>query len=216
MTWLCDTSELVPGGWLSSLYAGHGVRGADVPSTGTDGPSALYPCLSLPADAAVEVRGYITRWPTLGTLEIAEDGSFVYVGASDYFEFRLYADGVASVTDIGFGAGIVRVVLAVGATSAFGSGAVLAATVAAGALTGAAAGSFGAGARLGGVIASGTLTGAVLSAFGASAVLGSVRGGGVLSGLQVPGQRQGQANAAGSDRPATTPTTRRPSNLARS
>lgn len=137
MTWLCDTTELVPTGWLSSLYPGHGVRGADVPSTGTDGPSALYPCLSLPADADVEVRGFITRRPTMGTLDVAEDGSFVYVGASDYFEFRLHAGGPASTTDIGFGPGIVRVSLAVGTGgSAFGAGATLGRTRAGGVLLG--------------------------------------------------------------------------------
>lgn len=114
MSAISDTTSLVPGGARSSLYAGHGVRGDAIPSTGTDGPSYLSPCVTLPADAAVEVRGYITRWPTLGTLTPAEDGSFVYIGASDYFDFRLYADGVASTADIGFGAGIVRVYLTVG------------------------------------------------------------------------------------------------------
>lgn len=157
MAWLCDTSELVPSGWLSSLYAGHGVRGDAVPSTGTDGPSALYPCISLPADSAVEVRGYITRWPTLGTLEIAEDGGFVYTGASDYFEFRLYADGVAETDDIGYGPGIVRVTLGVGAGGAFGAGAALGAIVAGGAL--ASGGAFSGGATLAAVSAGGTLVG---------------------------------------------------------
>jgi len=208
MAWLCDTAELVPSGWLSSLYAGHGVRGDAVPSSGTDGPSALYPCLSLPADAAVEVRGYITRWPALGTLEIAEDGSFVYAGATDYFEFRLYADGVASSTDIGFGPGIVRVGMAVGATSAFGAGAVLASTTAAGTLSGAAAGTFGAGASLARVVASGTLAGAVVSAFGSGAALGPVLAGGRLTGRQIAGAPRTSSR--------NTPTTRRPANLARS
>lgn len=160
MSWLCDTSELIPSGWLSSLYAGHGVRGDAVPSSGTDGPSALYPCLSLPADAAVEVRGYITRWPTLGTLEIAEDGSFVYVGATDYFEFLLHADGVASTTDIGFGAGIVRVSLAFVTGGAFGAGARLGAAVAAGSLTSVAS-AFTGGTTLAAVLGAGTLRGSV-------------------------------------------------------
>jgi hypothetical protein len=190
MSWLCDTSELVADGWLASVYAGHGVRGADVPSTGTDGPSALYPCLTLPADADVEVRGYITRWPELGVLEIAEDGGFIYVGATDYFEFRLHADGVASTEDIGFGAGIVRVSLGVGLASGFGDGAVLAGVVAAGPLSGSAAGAFGAGAALGQVVASGSLTGAVVSAFGAGAVLAPVRAGGALLGELGPITRQ--------------------------
>lgn len=182
MTWLCDTTELVPGGWLSSLYAGHGVRGADVPSTGTDGPSALYPCLTLPADNDVEVRGFITRWPTLGTLDIAEDGSFIYVGATDYFEFRLFADGVASTADIGFGPGIVRVTLGVGVGGAFAQGATLNRTTAAGVLVGAIPGAFVAGATLGRVVASGTLAGAVISAFGDGALLAALRAGGTLVG----------------------------------
>jgi hypothetical protein len=115
MAWLCDSTELIPGAWLSSLYAGHGVRGDAVPSTGVDGPAPLYPCISLPADAAVELRAYVTLWPTLGTLDIAEDSSFIYTGAADYFEFRLYADGVAATAEIGYGPGVVRVALNVGA-----------------------------------------------------------------------------------------------------
>lgn len=111
-----DTTQLV-GGLLASKYAGFGVRGDAIPSTGTDGPSPLYPCATLPADNAVEFRGVITRWPTLGTLDINEDHSLVYTGGSDYYEFRLYLDGVASTVDIGHGPGIVRVTFSVGQTS---------------------------------------------------------------------------------------------------
>ncbi len=114
MTWLCDSTELIAGAWLSSAYAGHGIRGDQVPSTGTDGAPPLYLALSLPADAAKEVRGLVTRWPA-GLLEISEDGAFTYTGPSDYFEWRLYVDGAASTTDIGYGAGISRVTLNVGA-----------------------------------------------------------------------------------------------------
>ena len=56
-SWLCDDTELISGSWLASAYPGHGVLGVNVPSDGTDGPSALYGVLSLPADNAVEVRG---------------------------------------------------------------------------------------------------------------------------------------------------------------
>lgn len=42
MSWLCDTTELVPSGWLTSLYAGAGVLAENIPSSGVDGPSALY------------------------------------------------------------------------------------------------------------------------------------------------------------------------------
>ena len=117
--WLCDSSELISGAWLTSAYAGHGVLGADIPSAGEDGPSALYGAVSLPADAAVEIRGLLTRWPVNGTLLIGEDGAFTYSGTSDYFEFRLHADGAASSADIGFGPGISRIILSVGAASTF-------------------------------------------------------------------------------------------------
>ena len=95
-SWLCDDTELISGAWLASAYPGHGVLGVNVPSEGTDGPSALYGALSLPADNAVEVRGLITRWPVNGTLTIEEDGSFSYTGTTDYFEFLLYAGAYRS------------------------------------------------------------------------------------------------------------------------
>jgi hypothetical protein len=206
MSWLCDTTELVPDGWLSSLYPGHGVRGAAVPSTGTDGPSPLFPCLTLPADADVEVRGYVTRRPLGGTLELAEDLSFVYTGAPDYFEFRLHADGPASTTNIGFGPGIVRVSLGVGVVSAFGAGAALGPTVAGGALTSPVVSAFGAGATLRPTLAGGVLAGAVVSAFGSGATLGATRVAGALRGLQVPGAPRRRAT--------NLSTGRRPANLA--
>ncbi len=104
--------------------AGLGVPGASVPSGGLDGAGYLYAGLSLPADAAKEVRGPITRWPTLGTLVVYEDSSFDYTaGATDYALFALYVDGVASTTDIGYGPGIGRFDLVVGGgTSALGGG----------------------------------------------------------------------------------------------
>lgn len=97
MTWLSDSTELVPGGWLSSAYPGHGILGADVPTTGEHGPSALFNDLTdLPADLARELRLFIELVPPgLTTFEMGEDGSIVatapngtYVGTG-----RLYANG---------------------------------------------------------------------------------------------------------------------------
>lgn len=113
MSWLCDTTELVPSGWLTSLYAGAGVLAENIPSSGVDGPSALYGAVTLPADNGKEIRGYITRWPAAPLL-IDEDGAFSYSGGSDYFEFALYADGVADSTNVGFGPGISRITLSMG------------------------------------------------------------------------------------------------------
>jgi hypothetical protein len=110
MSWLCDTTELVPGAWLTSRYAGHGVLAENISSTGLDGPSALFGAVSLPADNGKEIRGRITRWPA-SELSIEEDGAFTYGGGPDYFEFLVSADGVDSPIDIGFGAGVSRILL---------------------------------------------------------------------------------------------------------
>jgi hypothetical protein len=82
-----------------------------------DGPSYLYGALSLPADAAKEIRGPITRWPA-GSLTVYEDGSFVYVGPTDYALYQLYVDGIASAVDIGYGPGIGYVGFTVGSNPA--------------------------------------------------------------------------------------------------
>lgn len=114
MSFFCDDVDTALGGYHTSAYTGLGLRGDAVPSTGADGPSALYPCITLPADAATEVFMQLTRLPTLGTLSADEDGSFYYSGATDYFEFRLWINGIAASADVGYGAGKVRVFLYVG------------------------------------------------------------------------------------------------------
>lgn len=134
MSYFCDDVDAALGGYHTTAYTGLGLRGDAVPSTGADGPSVLYPCLSLPADSAVEVFAQTTRLPTLGTLAFEEDGSFIYTGSSDYLRFRLWVDGVASNTNIGYGPGIVDVALNVGLPSAFTAGATLGGVQAAGSL----------------------------------------------------------------------------------
>lgn len=152
-----------PPGITGTHYGGSrlGTPGAQVPSAGLNGPGYLYAGLSLPADSAVEVRGPITRWPA-GTLTVYEDSSFSYVGASDYALYRLYQDGVASTVDIGYGPGIGRIELSVGAAGATLSGnAVLGAIVASGSLSSGAVSVLGGNAVLGAIVASGALFGAV-------------------------------------------------------
>lgn len=88
-TWLTDSVQLIAGQWLTSLYNGHGVLGANVPSTGVDGPPFGYGDLELPADAAAEMRWMILRWPTAGVLTVLEDSSFQFnatgIAAGRYF-----------------------------------------------------------------------------------------------------------------------------------
>lgn len=149
-----------PPGITGTHYGGAalGVRGDAVPSSGLDGAGYLYAGLSLPADAAKEVRGPLTRWPA-GTLTVYEDSSFSYTGATDYALFALYVDGVASAADIGYGAGIGRFDLVVGGgTSAMGGGTTLADGVAAGNLASGAS-AFGGDVALSDGAASGSMSG---------------------------------------------------------
>lgn len=168
-----DTTRLIAGACIVSAYPGHGVLGANVPAAGLDGPSYPYPALSLPADNGVEVRGLITRWPTNGTLTPGEDGVFTYVGASDYFEFRLYADGVASTSDVGFGPGICRITLTIG---------------------GAGGGSFDGALALDGATVSGSFTGGAVSSFSGSVQLAPATPGGSFSGAVVTGVRAARSS----------------------
>ena len=159
MSWLCDTAELVPAGWLSSRYVGHGALAENIPATGIDGPSALFGAITLPADNGKEIRGYITRWPAAPLL-IDEDGAFTYGGSPDYFDFALYVDGVASAVDIGFGPGISRIWLGMEAGGAFFGSLALDPAIASGMFTGpAAGGSFLGAILLGDAIASGSFSG---------------------------------------------------------
>ncbi len=119
-------ASLVPGAHHHG-GGGLGLRGDAVPSSGASGPGYLYGGLTLPDDAAKEVRGLITRWPS-GTLAVYEDSSFTYSGATDYALYQLYVDGAASTLDIGYGAGVGRLDLNVGdlASGSLSGGVVLA------------------------------------------------------------------------------------------
>jgi hypothetical protein len=91
-----DTTEWLPGCVLIGDTGG-GVRGSDIPSSGTSGPGYAYNDLSLPADANKEICGRITSWPSAGNLFAREDTSFDFTGAPDgvyTFQYQLYVDYV--------------------------------------------------------------------------------------------------------------------------
>lgn len=111
--------------WISGAYVfgggGLGVLAETIPATGDNGGSFLYPDVSLPADNGKEICGRITNWPSLGTLDVAENGAFTYTPSSsgpDFFEYLLIVDGVASTTNIGYGSGVGHVNLQVGSANA--------------------------------------------------------------------------------------------------
>lgn len=94
-----DTTPWLPGAVLFG-NAGFGVRGDQIASSGTAGPGYAYNDLSLPADAAKEICGRITTWPTAGTLDAGEDTGFTFTApdGSYFFNYQLYVDGVATGT----------------------------------------------------------------------------------------------------------------------
>lgn len=97
MSWLSPASEVVTG-WLSSGYAGHGILGADIPSTGDNGGS---PVLNDSISPSAEYRWTVETPPASGTLNLFEDCSFEYDNATAgtyNFVYRLYEDGVSQGT----------------------------------------------------------------------------------------------------------------------
>ncbi len=114
-----DSASLRPGVCIVGRSAGQGVLGRDVPDTGVHGVPLLRNDLSLPEDADVEVRAEIvaTTFPS-GTVDIDEFGGIGTSGAPNglhYVLYRLWVNGVASGVDIGFGPGVARALIAIGA-----------------------------------------------------------------------------------------------------
>lgn len=136
---MADVYGAPPGGLSGDFYGGDpmGPLAEAVPSAGLSGAGYLFAGLTFPADTGKRVRGPITRWPTNGTLTAYEDSSFTYAGTTDFALYALYVDGVASTTNIGYGAGIGRLDLQIGvSTSQLSGGVTLANVVAAGSVVG--------------------------------------------------------------------------------
>lgn len=128
-----DTAELISS-CLVIGETGHGVLGADVPATGLHGASYLYNDITLPADAAKEIRGLIVTVPGAGTFFAYEDGSFSLIGAPDgayTFSYRLYVDAVDQ--------GLVSSTILIGVGPTLGGSALLGDMSAGGAFSGTAA-----------------------------------------------------------------------------
>lgn len=111
--WRSDSTQLVPGGWLSSAYPGFGIQAQNIPATGDSGPSFLYKDIALLGAAPTdEFMAQILTLPTAGIFTPYEDGTFTFTGAPDglySFTYRGFRNGVAY--------GDFVVVLAVGASS---------------------------------------------------------------------------------------------------
>jgi len=89
MSWLSDSSGIISGAWVSSAYPGHGILGAYVPVTGTNGGSIIALCTTV--DPAKEYRLEVVSLPSGMTLN--EDGSGSGT-ASGVASLRIFEDGI--------------------------------------------------------------------------------------------------------------------------
>lgn len=94
-----DSSSLIAGKTVVSLYAGHGIQAQNIPAVGENGAGYLYNDIAEYSFAATdEMRGQILTLPTAGTLTVYEDSSFDFTGAPDgvySFTYRGFRNGVS-------------------------------------------------------------------------------------------------------------------------
>lgn len=96
-----DTVPWIPGSCLVG-NTGLGVNVQDIPVTGPDGPPFGLPDLEA-EDENAEVRWLVLTWPSDGTLDAREDGSFIFSGAPPgtyYFYVEAYLRGARRGTKI--------------------------------------------------------------------------------------------------------------------
>lgn len=93
MSWVSSPDALLSSGWLSSAYAGHGILGAAIPTTGDSGGS---PALNDGISPASEYRWELVSPPATGTVHLYEDMTFDYTDTANGFNtftYRLYELG---------------------------------------------------------------------------------------------------------------------------
>lgn len=103
MTFLVASSSPLSGKFVVKKYAGWGILGADIPTTGDNGGS---PVLNDSPQAGSEYHWRLETAPSSGTVTIYPDLTFTHTGAADgvwTWQYRLYEDGVSqgvsTVTD---------------------------------------------------------------------------------------------------------------------
>ena len=95
MSWLSSPDAILSSGWLSSAYAGHGILGSAIPTTGDNGGS---PVLNDSVTPSSEYRWALETAPVSGSLSLFEDLTFEYSNTTDgfySFVYRLWQDGAS-------------------------------------------------------------------------------------------------------------------------
>lgn len=180
MSWRSDSTPLVAGRWVSSAYAGRGVRGALIPATGLTGPAIPYTGLNLPAETDDEFQCVILTVPAgLSSFSVTEEGVVEAAGPDGTYlgTWRGLKNGASYGPDpstytfnIGAGSGALSGAatldgpsvggsLGGGAPSALSGGATLDSPSAGGGLTGGTPSDLGGGATLDGPTAGGLVVG---------------------------------------------------------
>lgn len=106
MSWVSNPDQVLSSGWLSSAYAGLGILGADIPTTGDNGGS---PVLNDGINPSSEYRWALVTPPASGAITLYEDLSFEFSGAAD----GIYS-AVSSLWEDGADQGTATITLQVG------------------------------------------------------------------------------------------------------
>lgn len=92
MSLRADTSPLITGALVASVYAGHGILGSAVITSGSQGYGSLISAALPTFDSAKEYRLLIVSLPSTATLN--EDGSGFDTPPGGIATLRMYEDGV--------------------------------------------------------------------------------------------------------------------------
>jgi hypothetical protein len=97
MTIRVDSSPLIAGKVVVSLFSGHGIQSQNIPSTGTSGAGYLFNDIAAQSMSATdEVRGELLTLPSAGNLVVNEDSSFTFSAPDGTYNFtyRGFRNGV--------------------------------------------------------------------------------------------------------------------------
>jgi hypothetical protein len=101
MSLLADTTSMLPGCLVASIYPGLGAPAAAIIAASSGGESGAGPLVGLGLVDGTDYYWTITSLPASGSLVIYEDGSFSHTGAADGswpWSANVYADGVLQWT----------------------------------------------------------------------------------------------------------------------
>lgn len=101
MSLLADTTSMLPGCLVASIYPGLGAPASTIIAASSGGESGAGPLVGLGLVDGTDYYWTITSLPASGALVIYEDGSFSHTGAADGswpWSANVYADGVLAYT----------------------------------------------------------------------------------------------------------------------